>query len=156
MTGITSAVEDLILFSFTFKSMYTFLTLFYINSLSIFFITSFYFDYFLSVFLHPLKTVCRKHLCLVVPCVSSYRWVHFSRAVLSHFQCLWPAAFAEKKFILTLRVAAGGACLFLKMRLVVEHLTVGWPSEWRTTFQLPLIFVWTILGSKCLAAKLPS
>ena len=26
--------------------------------------------------------LCRKCLCLIVPCVSSYRWAHFSRAVL--------------------------------------------------------------------------
>ena len=33
-------------------------------------------------FLHPTKTVCRKRLCLIVLCVSSYRWVHFPRSVL--------------------------------------------------------------------------
>ena len=53
-----------------------------------------------SIFLHLTKTLCRKRLCLIVPylltsdedfmskalvfvsCVSSYRWVHFPRAVL--------------------------------------------------------------------------
>ena len=29
----------------------------------------------LSVFLHLTKTFCRKHLCFIVPCVSSYRYV---------------------------------------------------------------------------------
>ena len=52
-----------------------------INFLSIFF-TSFFFYYFLSLFLHPVKTLCQKRLCLIVPCVLSYRWVHFSRAIL--------------------------------------------------------------------------
>ena len=37
---------------------------------------------FLCIFLHRTKTLCRKRLCLTVPCMSSYRWVHFSRAVL--------------------------------------------------------------------------
>ena len=64
------------------KSTYTFLTLFYINSLSDFFFTSFFFCCFLFIFVHPTKTLCRKRLCLILACVSSYRWVHFSRAVL--------------------------------------------------------------------------
>ena len=46
-----------------------------------FFFTSFFY-YFLSIFLHPTKTLCQKHLCFIVPCVWSYRWVHFSRTVL--------------------------------------------------------------------------
>ena len=29
----------------------------------------------------------KKHLCLIVSCVSLYRWVHFSRAVLFRLQC---------------------------------------------------------------------
>ena len=33
-------------------------------------------------FLHLTKTSCRKRLCFLVPCGSSYRRVHFSRAVL--------------------------------------------------------------------------
>ena len=28
----------------------------------------------LFIFLHLTKTFCRKRLCLIVPCVSSYRW----------------------------------------------------------------------------------
>ena len=35
-----------------------------------------------SIFLHPTKILCRQRLCWIVPCFSSYRWVHFSRAVL--------------------------------------------------------------------------
>ena len=42
-----------------------------INSLS-----SFFFYYFLSVFLYPTKTLCRKRLSLIVTCVSSY-WYTF-------------------------------------------------------------------------------
>ena len=53
----------------------------YINSLSIFFFTSFFFYYFLSLFLHQTKALCRKRLCLTLPCASSYRWVHSSRVV---------------------------------------------------------------------------
>ena len=49
---------------------------------SIFFLTFFFFYYFLSVLLHPTKTHCQKRLCLIVPCVSSYRRVHFSGAGL--------------------------------------------------------------------------
>ena len=64
------------------KSTYRFLTLFYINSLSDFFFTFFFFCCFLSIFLHPTKTLCRQRLYLILACVSSYRWVHFSRAVL--------------------------------------------------------------------------
>ena len=30
------------------------------------------------------SSVCRKRLCFIVPCVSSYRWVHFPRSVLFH------------------------------------------------------------------------
>ena len=48
-----------------------FLTLFYINSLSVLFLLLLLF----SVFLHLTETLCRKHLCLIVPCVLSYRWV---------------------------------------------------------------------------------
>ena len=45
-----------------------------------------------------MKTLCRKRVCLIVPCVSSYRWVHFSRSVLfcqphqqlfTHFKHSW-------------------------------------------------------------------
>ena len=32
--------------------------------------------------LRQVKPLCRKRLCLIVPCVSSYRRVQFSRAVL--------------------------------------------------------------------------
>jgi len=34
------------------------------------------------IFLHLTKTFCRKRLCLIVPCISSYRWVQFPRSVL--------------------------------------------------------------------------
>ena len=52
-----------------------------LNSLSIFFFNSFFSYYFLSLFLHQMKTV-ESACVLIVPCVSLYRWVHFSRAVL--------------------------------------------------------------------------
>ena len=32
--------------------------------------------------LSGVRRLCWKHLCLIVPCVSSYRWVLFSRAIL--------------------------------------------------------------------------
>ena len=57
----------------TDKHWHTLLTLFYINSLSIFVFTSFFFYYFLSVFLHPTMTLCRQCLRLIFHCVSSYR-----------------------------------------------------------------------------------
>ena len=53
------------------QSTYTFLTLFY--SLFDFFFTSFFFCCFLSILLHPTKTLCRKRLCLIELCASSYR-----------------------------------------------------------------------------------
>ena len=66
-----------------FKSTFTFLTLFYFNSLSVFFFTSFVFDYFSISLLTPDEDSVSKALVfLIVPCVSSHRWVHFSRAVL--------------------------------------------------------------------------
>jgi len=62
------------------------LQLFNIVLLQLLFYLLLYFllHHFLSLFLHPAKTPCGKCLCLnlIVPCVSSYRWVHFSRAVL--------------------------------------------------------------------------
>ena len=66
-----------------FKSTFTFLTLFYFSSLRIFFFTSFFFYYFSVSLLTPDEDSVSKALVfLIVPRVSSYRWVHFSRAVL--------------------------------------------------------------------------
>ena len=62
-------------------NLFPFLTVFYFNSLSVFFFTSFFY-YFLSLFLGPMKTVLKVLVFLIIPCVSSYRLVHFSRAVL--------------------------------------------------------------------------
>jgi len=42
----------------------------------------FFFLLLFSVILHRTKTFCWKSLCLIIPCVSSYRWVHSSRDVL--------------------------------------------------------------------------
>ena len=54
------------------------------NFLSVFFFTSFFcFYYILSLLLHQMKSMCQKHLCFYIFYGSSYRWVHFSRAVLS-------------------------------------------------------------------------
>ena len=50
----------------------------YFNSLSIFSFTSFIFNCLLSLAVESA--------CLIVPCVSLYRWVHFSRAVLLYLQ----------------------------------------------------------------------
>ena len=36
-------------------------------------ILAFFFYYYPSVLLHPTETFCRKRLCFIVPCVSSYR-----------------------------------------------------------------------------------
>ena len=66
ITNTTSGPWNLPWKVWRFKSAYTFLTLVYISSLSIFF-TSFFFHYFLSLFLHSTKTLCRKRLCLIVP-----------------------------------------------------------------------------------------
>ena len=58
------------------------LTLFYFNSFLVYFLLYFLLLLLFSIsFLHPTKTLCRKCLCLIVPCVLLYRWVHFSRAV---------------------------------------------------------------------------
>ena len=63
------------------KSTFISLTLFYFNFLSVFFFTSFFFYYFLS-FTPDEDHGSKALVFLTVLYVSSYRWGHFSRAVL--------------------------------------------------------------------------
>jgi len=77
ITNTTSGPWNLPWKVWRFKSAYTFLTLVYISSLSIFF-TSFFFHYFLSLFLHSTKTLSKALVFNCSWCFSSYRWVHFS------------------------------------------------------------------------------
>ena len=65
-----------------FKSTFTFLTLFYFNSLCIFSFTSFFYYFSVSLLTPDEDSVSKALVFLIVPCVSSYRWVRFSRAVL--------------------------------------------------------------------------
>ena len=75
-------------FLWRFKYAYPFLTtttkMFYISFfLSVFFFASFFFYYYLF-FLHLTKTIfCRKRFVSLLPCVMSYRWIHFPSSVLS-------------------------------------------------------------------------
>ena len=60
----------------------TLLTFFVFQLLVYLPLASFFFYYYLSVILHLMKAFRRKHLCLIVPCVSSYRSEHFPRSVV--------------------------------------------------------------------------
>ena len=69
-----------------FKSAYTFLTFFiyfYIIFLSVIFFAAFFFYYYLVSCTWRRQFTVESACVSLFPCVSSYRWIHFPRSVLS-------------------------------------------------------------------------